>query len=148
MLLIYRAEQEVDIETQKNVVAVLDHGLVMLTVEKVTVVAPSVTTTMMALAQVIAMAFFDVVFILVVIFIFIFLNVFTDNVDPGIITDYIALVPQRACACWFLVLPCFPTGVAEFIAAHASHMVATLCEFNHVIAFGTVAPHPVLRKVF
>jgi hypothetical protein len=30
---------------------------------------------------------------------------------------------------------------------HASHMVATLCEFNHVLAFDTLAPQPLLCKI-
>ena len=71
---------------------------------------------------VIVNTFLNIVIVLVIIvLIFIFLNVFTDNIGPNIITDYVAFIPQRAGAGRFLVLPFFPTGVTEFIAAPASN---------------------------
>lgn len=65
----------------------------------------------------------------------------------AVIMDNVAFIPQRAGAGCFLLLPFFPTGVAEFVATHTSHMVATLREFNHVLAFDTLAPQLLPGKV-
>lgn len=108
----------------------------MLMVEQVMVMAHPLLKPLVMVST-----FLNIVIVLIIIvLIFIFLNVFTDNIGPKIITDYIVFIPQRAGAGWFLGLPFLPTGVAEFVAAHTSHMVATLCEFNHVLAFDTLAP--------